>query len=104
MPPAREIARCELVEARSVGCDVWVNPVMFRGQERVRPARRCNDRHTPWAFRENACNSCADIEAAPWVRARRVERVRIGAVGQMRAAAALGDNRGAVAVEGERYD
>src|SRR5215467_13775765 len=62
--PAREIARGELIEARPVAIDIGIDPVMLRGQERVRPARRRDERDPPRAVREDARNRGADIEAA----------------------------------------
>src|SRR5215469_4317937 len=79
--PAREIARGELIEARPVAVDIGIDPVMLRGQERMRPARRRNERDAPRAVGENAPHRGADIEAARRVGSGRIDRIRVGAAG-----------------------
>src|SRR5215472_17121392 len=103
LAPAREIARGELIEARPVAVDIGIDPVMLRGQERMRPARRRDERDAPRAVGEDARNRGADIEAARRVGSGRIDRVGVGAAGQMRAAAAFGDDRGAVAIDVKRH-
>src|SRR5262249_58610424 len=57
----------------------------------------------PRAVGEDAPDRGADIEAARRVGSGRIDRVRIGAAGQMRAAAAFGNHRGAVAIDVKRH-
>src|SRR6266550_7207381 len=61
-PPARQLARGELVEARPVARIVGIEVMVLWRQERVRPARRRDERNPPRAVGEDLRDRAADIK------------------------------------------
>src|SRR5205085_11640696 len=62
--PGRLIAGFERVVEPAVGRDIGPELPILLGQERMRPARRCDKRGAPRALRPDPCRGGADLHAA----------------------------------------